>query len=375
METKRNIFDRILAALMILVIFCSHGNISVFADELEDILESRALDSVAEESATEESDYALVEEVQDGDTLTTDDVGDVDLQVPADSTANSDTTNESEQLSDGNTAAGVSDAVVAEGQEEDPQAIQSGENDSTDSAEIEAPSGGSEDSNDVEGGEKAPEDSSELGESEEGGESSGNTEEGGSEEGENPEEGTEGGEEVQTWTVTFYDRDAGVYSVVNVVKGQAIDNQLPATIEREDYIAYWAIGEIVQGGQGNEISVTGDRIDSSWVPTGDTVIVPDYDQITYTVSFYENEDDEEPYTTKTVNSDTSYCLNDIPTVPVKDGYIGKWVYSGGDFGNTVAITGDTKVWSEYDQTVFTVSFMGVTDVYEAGTDYSGYLLT
>ena len=33
-------------------------------------------------------------------------------------------------------------------------------------------------------------------------------------------------------------------------------------------------------------------------------------------------------------------LNDIPVVPVRDGYLGKWVYSGGDFSNTIHITED-----------------------------------
>ncbi|HCK87477.1 MAG TPA: hypothetical protein DHW39_01575, partial [Erysipelotrichaceae bacterium] len=62
-----------------------------------------------------------------------------------------------------------------------------------------------------------------------------------------------------TWTVTFYNRDAIVHQTASVKKGQPIGDQLPAVIEREDYNAYWAIGEIVQGGQGKEIKVTGAR--------------------------------------------------------------------------------------------------------------------
>ena len=82
-------------------------------------------------------------------------------------------------------------------------------------------------------------------------------------EGEETNEATE----PETWTVTFYDRDADVYQTVSVVKGKAIGSQLPETIAREDYNAYWAIGEIVESPQGTEIKVTGDRIDSTFVPS------------------------------------------------------------------------------------------------------------
>ena len=177
-------------------------------------------------------------------------------------------------------------------------------------------------------------------------------------------------EPAETWTVTFYNRDAEVYKTVDVVKGEAIGDQLPGTIAREDYNAFWAIGEIVAGGQGKEIKVTGARIGAGFVPEADTTIVPDYDKITYTVTFYQ-EDKTTEVATKTVNADTSYCLNDIPAVPTKAGYNGKWVYKDGDFGNTVQITADMSVWAEYDQSVFTVTFMSDGKTYKTDTFYKG----
>ncbi|MBE6019009.1 MAG: hypothetical protein E7230_01525 [Clostridiales bacterium] len=164
-----------------------------------------------------------------------------------------------------------------------------------------------------------------------------------------------------TWTVTFYDRDAEVYKTVEVTKGEAIGSEMPDPIAREDYNAYWALGEIIEGTQGPEIKVTGDRITSSYVPTADTVVVPDYSKISYTITFYENKDDTEAFATRTVDVDTSYCLNDIPQVPVRNGYSGKWVYSGGDFTNSVAASSDMKVWAEYEATNYTVTYKYMID--------------
>lgn len=195
------------------------------------------------------------------------------------------------------------------------------------------------------------------------------------------EETTEGdtkaGDDAETWTVSFYDRDAELYQTVNVVKGKAIGEQLPETIAREDYIAYWAIGTIVEGDQGTEIGEIGKRIDSTFVPTENTTIVPDYDQISYTVSFYDSDaDDAKVIATKTVNSNTSYCLNEIPAVPTKDGYTGKWVYGdGSEFTNQVKVTADTKVWAKYDKNVFTVTYMVGEEAYEVDEYYKGDNLT
>ncbi|MBO4819702.1 MAG: InlB B-repeat-containing protein, partial [Firmicutes bacterium] len=168
-------------------------------------------------------------------------------------------------------------------------------------------------------------------------------------------EGNRDDESPETWTITFYNRDAEVHATVQVVKGEAIGDKLPAVIARDDYYSHWAIGTLVPGGQGMVISKTGDRIDETFVPEADTEIVPDFDKITWTITFYQD-DKSTVVDTKTVNVDTSYCLNDIPKVPIKTGYSGKWVYSGGDFNNSVRVSSDIDVWAEYEQTIFTVTF-------------------
>ncbi len=178
--------------------------------------------------------------------------------------------------------------------------------------------------------------------------------------------------EEETYTVSFYNRDAELYKKVEVKKGDAIGGDMPAAIPREDYSAYWAVGEIVKGGQGNETRVTGQRITGSFKPTDDTVVVPDYVKITHTVTFYDKEGGSViEGGTKTVGPDTNYCLNDIPPVPEKDGNRGKWVYSGGNFNNTVSVSQDMDVWADYDQNVFTVTFMVDGKKYQRDKYYTG----
>ena len=177
----------------------------------------------------------------------------------------------------------------------------------------------------------------------------------------------EGEGETGTWKVDFYNRDGEIIKTVLVIKGEAIGDDMPATIAREDYVAYWAVGMIDTHG-----TITVDkRIDKTYVPEEDTTVVPDYDKVTYKVTFYTDEDKTETVDEKTVDVDTSYCLNDIPNVPAVSGSSGKWVYSGGDFSNNVKITADTDVWAKYDKTVFTVKFMVGSDVYKTDTYYTG----
>ena len=176
----------------------------------------------------------------------------------------------------------------------------------------------------------------------------------------------------EAWLLTFYDRDAREYQKVNVVKGQTIGNHLPAPIVREDYIPYWAIGTIVEGNQGQEINPSGTRIDSSFVPQQDETVVPDYDMITRTVTFYKDTEKTEILETKTVNVNTSYCVNEIPAVPTRADYSSKWVYSGGDFDNSVsAENGDLEVWPEFVKDVFTVTYVVEGETFKTDTYYRG----
>jgi hypothetical protein len=176
--------------------------------------------------------------------------------------------------------------------------------------------------------------------------------------------------------VNFHNRDGAVIESRNIEQadgGTAIGN-LPTVPSRDGYTGHWAIGSYDSSGQGSW-KPTGGAIDSGYLVTGDLDIVPDYEKVTYTVSFYDSEDATTPLTTKTVDVDSNYCLNDIPTVPTKNGYVGKWVYSGGDFNNTVAVEADTKVWADYTQNVFTATYYVGENVYNTDEYYSGDALS
>ncbi|MBR0456182.1 MAG: InlB B-repeat-containing protein, partial [Firmicutes bacterium] len=184
-------------------------------------------------------------------------------------------------------------------------------------------------------------------------------------------DGEEVTEEVETWTVTFYNRDGEVYRTVKVPKEEAIGDQMPSVIEREDYNAFWAVGTIDDHGT----TTVEERITSEYVPTKDTSVVPDYDPIKYTITFYTDENKSEVLASKEVTAGTSYCLNDIPAVPEKAGYSGKWVYSGGNFTNKVAVRANTDVWAVYDQNEFIVTFKVEGKNYQSDKYYKGDKLT
>ncbi|MBQ6003909.1 MAG: InlB B-repeat-containing protein, partial [Clostridia bacterium] len=175
---------------------------------------------------------------------------------------------------------------------------------------------------------------------------------------------------VKTWTVRFYNRDAEPIDTKTVDDGGSLTLPSKESIAREDYIAYWAYGHIEADGQTGQFKVDNRITTDSITVNEDKVIGPDYVPITYTITFYK-EDHTTEVTTRTVTASTSYCLNDIPAVPTKSGYAGKWVYAGGDFSNTVRVTGDMSVWAEYDQNVFTVTYMVNDAVYKTETYYKG----
>lgn len=199
----------------------------------------------------------------------------------------------------------------------------------------------------------------------------------------------EEGDAIETINVNFRDRDGKIFSTREVKEGDDFGS-LPATISREDYVAYWAYGTYKTDGQSGSWDASasdrvsnGEKIDFSRAKDGEINIVPYYEKITYTVNFY-SEDKTTPIASRTVDVDTSYCLNDIPAVPAKTGHSGKWVYSDGDsnrdFNNSVVNKTDRSVWAKYDQTVFTVEFVipkgdDKFENYETDTYYSGDSLT
>ncbi|QTE69336.1 InlB B-repeat-containing protein [Clostridiales bacterium] len=178
------------------------------------------------------------------------------------------------------------------------------------------------------------------------------------------------------WEVRFRNHNGDVIETKQVPDGEAIGD-LPAVPARDDYKdGYWGIGIATQTGQSAEWSA-GEQVTSDYVVGNDLDIVAGYKRITYTITFYTNADKTETVTIRTVDADTHYCVNDLPAVPEKAGYTGKWVYydkktnTNEDYNNQVAVSEDTAVWAAYDQNVFTVTFKTGDDVYQTGTYYIG----
>ncbi len=186
------------------------------------------------------------------------------------------------------------------------------------------------------------------------------------------------GDGVNSHTVNFLTRDGEIFDYRAVADGEAI-GELPDTINvaRPGYVAYWTIGTSSPGAQGT-VWTAGERVYPDTPVTEDLNIYPGYDLIEYTVTFYDADpsqqtepDSPETVATRTVSIDTGYHVNNMPAVPSKDGHHGRWVYSGGDFDNTVTISEDTDVWAEYDQNTFTVIFMVNENEYHRDTYYQG----
>ena len=182
------------------------------------------------------------------------------------------------------------------------------------------------------------------------------------------------------WTVNFRNHIGDVISTRQVPDGEEI-GALPDVPPREDYKnGFWGIGTATQTGQSAEWSA-GEQVTSDYVVWNDLDIVAGYTRITYTITFYKNTDKTEIEATRTVNADTHYCVNDVPAVPEKTGYTGKWVYNDKetntikDYNNQIAVSEDTAVWPAYDQNVFTVTFKTDDDVYQTDTYYKGDKLT
>ena len=186
--------------------------------------------------------------------------------------------------------------------------------------------------------------------------------------------GVRAADDGEKYSVDFLDRNSNLVYHYDCDPGEVLT--LPAPPSRDGYTGYWAVArEETSGGQ--TTIVEGDRI------TGDTVTVTEdglrfiagYDKIVYTVTFYSNEEKTEVLAEKPVDIDTSFCLNDIPLVPIQSGHTGRWVYSGGNFNNSVVISENTDVWAAYDQSVFTVTFKVGESTYRTETFYTGDQLT
>nr|MBQ4454008.1 InlB B-repeat-containing protein [Clostridia bacterium] len=180
------------------------------------------------------------------------------------------------------------------------------------------------------------------------------------------------------YTIHFRNRNGEEFETIEVPAGNAIGT-LPEIPAREDYNPVkWAVGTYTPGEgntQGTWSIDTNTEVTAETIPEADMDVLPVYEMITYTITFYA-EDKTTEVATKTVNANSSYCLNDIPEVPEKAGNIGKWVYQKNEdevanFNNKVAVSGDLSVWAAYDQNVFTVTYLVEGEEYLVDTYFDG----
>ena len=168
--------------------------------------------------------------------------------------------------------------------------------------------------------------------------------------------------EAGTWTVNFRDRDGNIQSTRTVADGEAI-GELPSVPFRDDYTGHWETAVNKSSGGQEAWSPTGTVVTADYTVTEDLDVIAKYDTVDYSVTFYTDATTQEVVGTRTTNVESLYCVDDLPVVPEKPGFAGHWVYSGGTFDNTVNVKENnvTKVWAEYTQTEFTVTFMSVNE--------------
>ena len=208
------------------------------------------------------------------------------------------------------------------------------------------------------------------------------------------EEETSDADEESVFIVQIRNRDGeNVIESYEVKEGSSITLPDISSVARDDYNAHWAVGTYTPGAQGGSWNTSKDKVisgstytpsksDASTVSGSEVIgIIPYYEKISYTVTFYTDSSLSEQFgDARAVDADTSYCLNDIPSVPIKSGSAGKWVYDSeegtADFSNSVTISKDTKVWADYTKNVFTVEYkIGDKTTYATDTYYTGDSLT
>ena len=351
MERKSNVFDRVLAALMIVVMLFSNGGagLSVFAEELLDqvAIEAQADASVEGELSDEPRDIVAENTLSDGSNGS-----DVD-------------SSQSEDSLTGEVSDGTSDAVTADGTTE----LTEGNEQNTEGTEASGDgsvSEGGEDSSekgsvDVEGDESSlneiiPDSEQDSQDVEPNADS---TENNGGE-----GKGSDANAEV-TYTVTFdpnTEEDGQLAPIVIQVKeGETIGDQLPECPDVPGYRTKWVVINADE---------TKTVITSETDVSGEFTAVVDKEKIVYTVTFVQEDGTEE---TRTTDVDAGFAINDLPEVTPKTNKIGKWVYPGttNEFTVGTIISEDLTVNAYYEQNIFTVTFMVDDAQYEEMTTATG----
>ncbi|MGN0598717.1 MAG: InlB B-repeat-containing protein [Oscillospiraceae bacterium] len=141
--------------------------------------------------------------------------------------------------------------------------------------------------------------------------------------------------EIKSFKVSFLKDGITIYTVV-VDKGGTVAN-IPDVPEKEGHTGKW--------------KYNGAEFTSETVITGNTLVVAEYTPIEYTVVFKSGSN---VISTKTVAYGSTVL--ELPIVPAKTGYTGKWTYNGAEFTEETVVTGNMIVDAEYTLTEYTVTF-------------------
>ena len=352
MERKSNVFDRVLAALMIVVMLFSNGGagLSVFAEELLDqvALEAQAdasvegelsdesRDLVVENTSSDGSDGSEVDPSQSEDSLTGEVSDGTSDAVTADGTT--ELTEGNEQNTEGTEASG--DGSVSETREENSENLpvnSAGEDVLSNEKAIDM----EQDSQDVEPNADSTENN--------GGEG----------------EGSETNDEEVTYTLTFdpNTEEGGTLApiTIQVKEGEPIGDQLPDCPDVPGYRTKWVVISEDE---------TKTVITSETVVLGEFTAVVDKEKIVYTVTFVQEDGTE---VTRSTDIDAGFAINELPAVTPKTNQIGKWVYPGttNEFTVGTVVSSDLTVNAYYEQNIFTVKFMVDDAQYEEMTTATG----
>ena len=136
-----------------------------------------------------------------------------------------------------------------------------------------------------------------------------------------------------TYTVTFV-ADGETVDTKTVNAGETVAD-IPTVPEKDGYTGKWMIGN--------------DEFTSETVINADTEVTAVYTEIiveptTYTVTFKAEGADD---VTRTVESGKT--VTDIPAVPTKEGYTGKWMIGNDEFTAETVINADTEVTAVYTE--------------------------
>ncbi|MGN0642601.1 MAG: FecR domain-containing protein [Huintestinicola sp.] len=140
----------------------------------------------------------------------------------------------------------------------------------------------------------------------------------------------------EKYTVSFICEGSTIYSE-SVEKGKTVKN-IPEIPEKTGYTGKWISG-------GKEFS-------SQTVIMGDMTVTAVYTANKYTVSFISDDG-----VIATRSADYGSTLSDIPEIPEKTGYTGKWMSGVNEFTSMTVITEDMTVTAVYTINKYTVQFI------------------